>query len=316
MRKFVLFISVLSLALSCFGQALFHERRIYLFDVTKSMIGQGEIQTPNIFDQVKNSLLDAIDEIEDPNTEVIIIPFTNTPHKAIIGTIAQRDSLKAALTPLSVKPGDTNIVGAWKVGLSYLDSTKVNYFFLLTDGLQNCGETKESLFSTLGEWKSICKGKYFFSFYVMLTDNAVEQKIRTIATETPQMWSIQSLNIRAALIRTSLTQKSNIFENKTIGVRFVSNNSKMFMSDLGVKFSIPSNGFYEVTNTRQDSVNPNVYEFDIVEKTDKLNIPTDFSTNLHIEYNRVKYPLVFFTPEDIDMHIINRGVRRMTVKIL
>ena len=59
-----------------------------------------------------------------------------------------------------------------------------------------------------------------------------------------------------------------------------------------------------------------MYEFDVIEKTDKINIPVDANLMLHVNHNRMKYPLVFFTPEDIEFRIINRGVRRMTLKVV
>ncbi len=298
------------------AQTYLQEKRIYLVDVTKSLVGQGEIKTPNIFDQVKNNLIDAINEIEDPNTEIIVVPFTNKPHQAIMGRTSQKDSLVAILRDLKIKSGDTNIDDAWKSGVSYLDSSKVNYLFLLTDGLHNCGVTKEVFYSTLNEWDSIRKGKNIYSNYVMLTDNAVEQNIRSIAQQIPQMWSIQSLNIKAALIRTSLEQKSNIYENKTININFISNNSKVFVDDLGVQFSIQENPFYSLTPTIKNAQNQGLYSFDIIEKQDRMNIPIDTTLTLHINFNNAKYPLVFFTPEDIDYRIINRGVRRMTLKVV
>ena len=306
-------------ALSCHivsAQMMLQEKRIYLVDITKSMAGKGVVPTPNIWDEVKCNLIEAIGELEDPNTEIVVIPFTNQPHNIISGHIAQKDSLLTALQSIELKKGDTNIADAWEKGVSCLDSTKVNYMFLLTDGLHNFGPNKEDLFARLEQWDSIRSKKYFFSFYVMLTENALDKEIRTIADSIPQMWCIQSLKINTALIRTSLVLRSNIFENKTIQVRFLSNNSSIFENDLNLTFSLQDNDYYSISSTRQDSIDASIYEFDIVEKTDKINIPTDVNLMLHIAHNKQKYPLVFFTPEDIDFRIINRGVRRMTLKVL
>ena len=298
------------------AQTTLQEKRIYLIDVTKSMEGKGIVPTPNIWEEVKYNLIEAIGELEDPNTEIVVIPFTNQSHEIVSGYIAQKDSLLTALQSIDLKKGDTNIADAWERGVSCLDSTKVNYMLLLTDGLHNCGPSKEELFARLEQWDSIRSKKYFFSFYVMLTENAMDQKIRSIADSIPQMWCIQSLKINAALIRTSLVQRSNIFENKTIQVRFLSNNSSIFVDDLNLAFSLQDNDYYSISSTRQDSIDSSIYEFDVIEKTDKINIPVDVNLMLHITHNEEKYPLVFFTPEDIDFRIINRGVRRMTLKVL
>jgi len=317
-RKLLLLLLCTLISLGTYSQRILQEKRIYLVDVTKSMEGKGVVSTPDIWEQVKSNLIEAIKEIEDPNTEIVVIPFTNKPFSAIQGYISQKDSLVKELNSIELKSGDTNIADAWQSGISYLDSTKVNYMFLLTDGLHNCGPSKDELFYRLKQWQSIRDKKYYFAFYVMLTENALDQQLRTIADSTAQMWCIRSLNINAALVRTSLAQQSNIFENKTIQVKFVSNKSSVFdtdkYKDLDVSFVLQENDYYAVSSTRRDSVNPSFYEFDVIEKQDKTQIPIDVNLTLHVNYNKQKYPLVFFTPEDIDFRIINRGVRRMTIK--
>ncbi len=302
-----------------YSQMITSEKRIYLLDVTKSMIGRGSVNTPNIFDEVKKSLEDAVDDISDSRTEIVIIPFTDKPasnEEVVQGTIAQKDTLRMQIESLNVKSGNTNIADAWSKGIEYLDSTKVNYMFLLTDGLHNFGPDKEVLYERLRAWDTICDGKYFFSFYVMLTTNAIEQEIQQITRNTKQMWSIESLNINAALIKSSLVQRFNIFEDKTIGVEFSSNNPKVFLEDLNVQFDIEDNPYYSISPTRRSANNSKIYEFDVIEKTEKINIPIDVALKINVNHNDEKYPLVFFTPNEFEFKILNRGVRRMTLKVV
>lgn len=302
-----------------YSQMITSEKRIYLLDVTKSMIGRGSVNTPNIFDEVKKSLEDAVDDISDSRTEIVIIPFTDKPasnEEVVQGTIAQKDTLRMQIESLNVKSGNTNIADAWSKGIEYLDSTKVNYMFLLTDGLHNSGPDKEVLYERLRAWDTICDGKYFFSFYVMLTTNAIEQEIQQITQNTKQMWSIESLNINAALIKSSLVQRFNIFEDKTIGVEFSSNNPKVFFEDLNVQFDIEDNPYYSISPTRRSVNNSKIYEFDVIEKTEKINIPIDVTLKINVNHNDEKYPLVFFTPNEFEFKILNRGVRRMTLKVV
>ena len=302
-----------------YSQMITSEKRIYLLDVTKSMIGRGSVNTPNIFDEVKKSLEDAVDDISDSRTEIVIIPFTDKPasnEEVVQGTIAQKDTLRMQIESLNVKSGNTNLADAWSKGIEYLDSTKVNYMFLLTDGLHNSGPDKEVLYERLRAWDTICDGKYFFSFYVMLTTNAIEQEIQQITQNTKQMWSIESLNINAALIKSSLVQRFNIFEDKTIGVEFSSNNPKVFLEDLNVQFDIEDNPYYSISPTRRSVNNSKIYEFDVIEKTEKINIPIDVTLKINVNHNDEKYPLVFFTPNEFEFKILNRGVRRMTLKVV
>ena len=300
------------------AQMFTSEKRIYLFDVTKSMVGQGAVETPDIFDELKNNLQESINDIYDINTEIVVIPFSDKPHveDIIQGTLTKKDSLTSLIKAISLKKGDTNIADVWSKGIEFLDSTKVNYMFLLTDGLHNTGPSLEDLHERLRAWDTISRGKYYFSFYVMLTDNAIEQEIRQITKNTRQMWSIESLNINAALIKTSLVQRFNIFEDKTIGVEFTSNNPKVFLEDLNVQFDIEDNPYYTISPTRKSTNNSQIYEFDVIEKTEKINIPIDVTLKINVNHNEEKYPLVFFTPNELDFKILNRGVRRMTLKVV
>lgn len=290
------------------------EKRIYLLDVTRSMAGLGSIKTPDIFEIVKNNLIASINNIEDTNTEIVIIPFTNIVHEGIRFTISQKDSMIYQISEISLRNGDTNIAGAWNAGVHELDSTKVNYMFLLTDGLHNTGVSKEELLGTLRMWEEVAKNKYFFSFYVMLTPNAKELEISNVVEETRQMYLIESLDIDASLIRTALNQQANIYEDKMIGCSFVSNNSKVFVEDLELSFQIEDNPYYSIGATYVDSISSNFYYFEVIEKKEKIDIPIDTVVTLSLYHNRDQYPFVFFTPETISFRIINRGVRRMTIK--
>ena len=110
----------------------------------------------------------------------------------------------------------------------------------------------------------------FFAFYVMLTPNAKELEICQVVDETEQMWLIESLDINASLIRTALNQKSNVFENKTIGINFASNNPKVFLEDLEVNFQLEDNPYYKILSSHKDTIANNTYWFEISEITEKI----------------------------------------------
>lgn len=290
------------------------EKRIYLLDVTRSMEGKGNVPTPNIFDVVKNNLISAINHIEDENTEIVIIPFTNTTHTPIRFSIAQKDSVLPQIAKIELRKGDTNIMDAWIAGTMELDSTKVNYMFLLTDGLHNIGPSKEELVHTLQQWETLSRSKYFFSFYVMLTPYARELEICDIVDKAPQMYLIESLDINASLIRTALNQQSNIYENKHVDIAFISNNSNIFSNDLKLKFTLANNPYYSIKSAKMDSTSANIYHIEFQENTEKINIPVEITQTLYITHDKDSFPFVFFTPDNISYKIINQGLRKMTFK--
>lgn len=70
MKRIILFIStILFLCMNIYAQDFMKEKRIYLVDVTASMIGKGGVKTPDIFNKVKDQLTTAISNIQDTDTD-------------------------------------------------------------------------------------------------------------------------------------------------------------------------------------------------------------------------------------------------------
>lgn len=311
-NKLLLFI-LFSLTIYTVGaQPYLNEKRVYLLDVTASMEGRGIVETPNIFDNVKNQLSNALSNITYPQTEIVIVPFTESIFNPIRGNITQIDSLVNEISKIGIEKGDTNIADAWEYGISELDSTKVNYLFLLTDGLHNHGVEKEVLYKRLQEWQYIAKDKYMFAFYVMLTPNAKEMEIIEIIESTNKLWAIESMNVNVSFINSTLNLKSNINNDKKVRIDFSSQNNEVFNSGLQLNIRLEENPFYELCNLNSNIINKYV-EFEIKELLPRIQIPIETQQKLYLEYDKEKNPLVFFTPEIINFSIVNKGVRIMTI---
>lgn len=311
-NKLLLFI-LFSLTIYTVGaQPYLNEKRVYLLDVTASMEGRGIVETPNIFDNVKNQLSNSLSNITYPQTEIVIVPFTESIFNPIRGNITQIDSLVNEISKIGIEKGDTNIADAWEYGISELDSTKVNYLFLLTDGFHNHGVEKEVLYKRLQEWQYIAKDKYMFAFYVMLTPNAKEMEIIEIIESTNKLWAIESMNVNVSFINSTLNLKSNINNDKKVRIDFSSQNNEVFNSGLQLNIRLEENPFYELCNLKSNIINKYV-EFEIKELLPRIQIPIETQQKLYLEYDKEKNPLVFFTPEIINFSIVNKGVRIMTI---
>lgn len=287
------------------------EKRIYLLDVTGSMEGRGNVPSPNIFSEVKSKLAKTIFETKDVNTEIVIIPFSDQCFEPIIGTINEKDSIILAINNLETKRGDTNIAGAWNKCVSEIDSTKTNYLFILTDGLHNSGPSKEILYDNLKKWGKTSFGHYYFAYYVMLTSNARDEEIRQIADTTNQMWKIESMDVNASFISTALSIRRNINAKKTVRIDFTSNNENVFSQDIPLNITLEDNPFY---SAKIDSHFKDKYILlEVNELQDKMSIPAEVSLSLKIEYDKEAYPLVFFTPDVIQLDIVNCGVKTMAI---
>lgn len=310
-----LFVLVLP-AITVYSQIVHEEKRIYLVDVTASMEGKGVGKTYNIFDKVKNELVATIDSIDDSATEVVVVPFTNKVHKTISGILAsQKDSLLQEIRQLEVMPGDTDITAAWKHGISLLDSTKVNYLFLLTDGLHNCGGPKEQLYEQLREWNKYSMSKYYFAFYTMLTPNAEESEICRIADETRQMWKIRSMNINAYFLKSPYDIDINTKSGKAFKIFFQINKKMPANGFNEFHFVLEDNPYYHLVG-QKNRLDEKYVELELEEKMPIDKMPASFRLNLNIIYDEEQLPLSFFTPDYFSLNVTTTGIRTMTIKAI
>lgn len=309
-----LLVVVLALSVqSVQAQIPLSEKRIFILDLTGSMEGKGTSGSLNILQDVKNQLTETIEDIEDPNTELVVIPFTNKPYAPLRGRASNKDELIAVIKRLDVLPGDTNIADAWLAGLQELDERKVNYMFLLTDGLHNTGPDKSVLYERLSGWEESSRGKNEYAFYVVFTQQAKELEICDIVDKTPQMWLIDNMNINAALIRTEIVQRKNIFEEPSTSLKFFTNNRKAKLDQLDLKIEFEENDLYAIKNLER-SLDGDEYTFKIEEKRKKINLPLDTTLALKLSIDKQKNPFVFLTPEVVSFQVVNQGPRKLIIK--
>ena len=293
------------------GQIPKQEKRIYLLDVTASMRGQDDEGAIDIMDTVRSQLSKAIRNLRSDKGEVVIIPFTNITHTPIRGSLLNKDSIADVIDLIDIKKGDTNIAAAWEKGVEELDSTKINYMFLLTDGIHNTGVSKEQLFENLREWGDISKNKYFFGFYVMLTPNARDLEITKIAEETEQIWGIESMDVNVEFVTLPLRSQANNYKNPNL--RFNFKPLPIEESD-DVKIVMEENPYYELTGY-DANLKEGYIKFRIDEKGDLQKIPVEETIRLHFSHDREKHPLLFFVPESINLRLVNRGPRTMSIRM-
>lgn len=293
---------------------LMDERRIYLVDLTRSMEGFNGAE--HIFDTVKDQLRQAVLSINDTTTEVIIIPFTNKPLEIYKNKISQKDSVLNYISNLTTRTGDTNILEAWQRGEGLLDSDKINYMFMLTDGVHNCGEPIDSLYKSLDNWHKMTHGKYQFAFYVLLSENAREKEICRIVESSKQMWLVPSMNIHTDFIIGNMNLSINIINSNKVKLHLACTNPGIFNQGFRFKISMPENDCYRIINA-SDAIDSNGdVTFEIQKLKPQKELPVTFKTKILIDYDKQKFPFVFFTPEEYNLNIANVGTRIMNIKKL
>lgn len=289
------------------------EKRIYLFDVTASMEGKGIVPTANVFSSVKRNLQYSIGLIKNKNSEITIIPFTNKPLNKFSFPLDSLQSINQCIDKLKIEKGDTNIADAWLAGINEIDTTKINYLFLITDGLHNTGPEKNVLYEHIDKWEDIANNHYYFAFYIMLTPNAKELELVYKIKETKQIWPVESLDMNVVFIQSEKEITTNINNNNKIVLRQDSSIEYDF-NNIDYTLNLEDNPYYTIDNiTRLDSTS-NYISFEINEKIPRLEIPLEYPVKLSIDYDAEKHPLVFFTPNVINLKIINKGIRKMTIK--
>ena len=170
------------------------EKRIYLLDLSGSMIGQGSVRTDNVLDKMKSDLAAAVDWTSLP-TEFVFIPFTDRVMPEFGGTDTKKQELMTEISSIEAEAGNTDIASAWECALEKLDSTKVNYIFLLTDGYHNRGISKAGLNSLVKSWPQSTGRCDAEAYFVSLSPKYRTSEIARIFDETDRMSVVETMNI-------------------------------------------------------------------------------------------------------------------------
>ena len=189
------------------------ERRIFLWDVTISMVGatrdascpKGTKRSkpsfdfaksgfPNynakkdIFDKTRETLIKLISQIQNESTEIIVLPFRNE----IVGefkanaTAAGKEQLCNQIMGWNdLRPGGTYTATCIQKAVGYFTPDRINRLVLLTDGEPSDNEGPR-LISFIQNWKGQkeTQGNGNYLVYVMLTDEANGDVGNTIIKES------------------------------------------------------------------------------------------------------------------------------------
>ncbi|MDE5418470.1 VWA domain-containing protein [Labilibaculum sp. DW002] len=301
------------------------ERRVYLLDCTLSMFGFGGC--PEIFEEVRAGLIEAIQTIDDERTEIIILPFqdevldvwkqdaTASGKKILIDKIRSIKKKNLDITR-------TNICAAWEKALELLNSERRNYIFLLTDGEQNSKKnTKDCLYSHIENWCSQARQRDAFAFYVMLTEAANDPKLKAIINSCNRIEFVEGTDIDIIELRPSSTSiPINVREQKySASLPFVSNHIDKLPSGFKIKLQLEDNPYFSLTDIDCSKINNGVVNFSLNPKIlddEILRMPLEFNIPLKIIIDNNKFPRIFSTPSQINVLLKNKREKVLTIKII
>ncbi len=302
MKKLATAILLLVFSFCAFAE----ERRVYYLDVTASMTGFNGSE--NIWDSVTNNLKSAIRAISNESTEIVIKTFTDVNHP--IMKIASEKATKEGkskiyncideLAPSKNTKCHTDIFVPFEDFYKHeITLTKVDYFFLMTDGNQVQSGINE-LTSAITEWnkKNNDGEKHIYGFYVMLCNAAYSQNIENLIAPQKHLWTVKSANVNINLIRPEKTSfVCNIREKNKRHID-IPMSGNINNDDISVK---GENEYCKVTKTEVIDSNLRVYLS--LKKKHLSQIPQFSSLDLKITMTPKDF--TYLLTEDITVHCDN-----------
>lgn len=266
---------------------------IYLFDCTQSM--KGYAGAKDIWEPTKEYLNESISMLP-PNATVSIIPFQDINYPVI--QFIAKDFNWRRVEKLFDKYVNTrtrtNICAAWDEGIKLIDPNKENYFFILTDGIDNV-EGIPALTARIKNWCNRFKNSY--AFYVMLTKKAENNEILKAIKESCNIIDITIGDKPKPIVRlsyNSISINSDQLE-KVFDIRIpiigrykanIRNNDQNFEANIIDGIFDNGKASYRIkTTSRNASAQSERYRFKYRVVSDELNI-----TNPEVEVTVVNIP--------------------------
>lgn len=193
-----------------------NEKTIYLLDLSGSMIGKGEIPTQNIFEDVIENLVEAI-ETTDTSTEIVVIPFDEQIHTKFYSSTMSRNNFTEKIKNLRITSGNTNLHIAVNAAFKEIDTSKENAIVFITDGYNNRGMDNATFFSFLEDFPRTDFAKKTTFYYFLASPEYRRTEICQIFDRNDHMEVIESLPPQKKSIFDSIVDKQEqILEQKKV----------------------------------------------------------------------------------------------------
>ena len=325
MKNIFILIVILIFANSSYSQQnKFKERKnIYLLDVTLSMWGEAK-NSVDIFDNVRNELINSINSIQNPKTEIVVVTFqdkvlqtwsekaTKTGKEIIISKLK-------AINKNDLKATRTNIYCAWKKGRELVNPNKLNVIYLLTDGVQNThSPSKDDLYNEVENWEDFSKGNDYYAFLVELVENAKDEKLRNTINSTLNAQVISGINFFVFSIKDN-QPIVNLYEKLEFELDFVGDKIDEIPNDF--EFSVKTKDENFKLEKETFKLNEKPITIRLIHPNISLNSlqaiqKTEWYSKLIISFNQDKYPNVKLLNNVITLKIKNKKEMVLDIKFI
>lgn len=312
---------------SLFSQNSFNvdKRYIFVLDITKSMCGYGG--APDIFDEVKSQLIDAINNIQDEDADIYLSTFqnsiidswsekaTNNGKAKLIRNLKNIDCKKL---PISY----TNLVAAWEEVERNINKDKMNIVFMLTDGEHNMPNvSKNNLLRKVENWDNLTanhsKGAY--AFFVELVDAAVDPAVRSSVNKTGKVQIITGIEFFVLQLKDN-KQVINIEDELVFSLDFEKDNWNEKYNNFSVTLVLEDDSddfILEKENYRIDELPANVKIKSIKHiALLKSSRPKKFDVPIKVTYDESKFPQIKLLNNKINLQVNNKKEKILYLDIV
>jgi len=263
LRLILLALTALSCSLGVSAQT--SEHVVILWDVTGSLLPAKATRDLNgtklptyqdgngMWVALKKAIIDCIQFTEsDPDNKITVVTFNDNIRDVFTRNatdVGKNDLVNIVENYTYVSHNWTNIVDPIKKFYSILDSSKINYMFLFTDGENDHPGTKPHFISTLGSWASKTSSYDAFGFYVIVHPAADKNNIRSAVESQDKFWIVPDAKVRIKICTLPSSIKYNLRDDK--GPKTICMSGRYFNADGNVDLTF-SDPYYDVLCTNQD----------------------------------------------------------------
>jgi len=266
-KKIILIFVLACISLACAKSKtkLYPEQRIYLWDVTGSLLpnekgvkdayngeslpqyGKGN----GLWNALKTNLINSIASVEEDGlSEIVIVPF----YTHVLGKYrfsATKEGKHAAIEFVSNKKYEqdgeckTNLVAPIEAAYSLLKKNYVNYVFVFTDGDNEIGD----LSATLGQWnnKTQRDGQWTFGFYILVDPIANTHTVNHAAATQKNFFIVNDAKQIVHLVQMPASMLSYNIQTDQQDTITLSGNYENAIGDVQL-FS--TNNYYDVVSVK------------------------------------------------------------------
>ena len=322
-KRILVILTVLFVSASV--QAQTGDHIVILWDVTGSLLPQQKgvrdlngkplrtySEGNGMWVDLKQAVIDCINYVEeDPSNTITVVTFHDNI-RDIYSQKATESGKKVLVDTVTnykyIKNDKTNIVEPIQHFYSILDSSKINYMFLFTDGDNDQPATQSRFIPTLDEWTARTEGKNAYGFYVLVHPDADKPEIRESIEPQKNIWIVPNAKVRVKICALPTTIKYNVRDQK--GPLKV-NISGKFNGASGEVVLKTDDENYTVACTSAD-IADGVIEIEVKAKRDGL---PEYQTIILTPELSGADAYTFIGPENIKLEVSNLPERSVNVTV-